>query len=57
MAVFIFVLYVLQFFTYDEVLGAHMQMRQIPILCTVSLVSQTLCGQYLNDFYIFLAGK
>ena len=32
-------------------------MRRNPILCAVSPVSQNLCGQYLNDFYIFLAGK
>ena len=32
-------------------------MRLNPILCVVSPMSQNLCGQYLNDFYIFLAGK
>ena len=32
-------------------------MRRNPILFAVSPVSQNLCGQYLNDFYIFLAGK
>ena len=63
MAVFIFVLYVLQFFTNDEKswvrnkLCRHFAMRRNPILCAVSPVSQNLCGQYLNDFYIFLAGK
>ena len=30
-------------------------MRRNPILCAVSPVSQNLCHQYLNDFYIFLA--
>ena len=35
----------------------HFAMRRNPILCAVSPVSQNLCGQYLNDFYIFLAGK
>ena len=30
-------------------------MRWNPILCAVSPVSQNLCGEYLNDFYIFLA--
>ena len=43
-------------------MGAHklcrlFAMRRNPILCAVSPVSQNLCGQYLNDFYIFLAGK
>ena len=32
-------------------------MRRNPVLCAVSPVSQNTCGQYLNDFYIFLAGK
>ena len=32
-------------------------MRRNPIHCAVSPLSQNLCGQYLNDFYIFLAGK
>ena len=35
-------------------------MYRNPILCAVSPVSQNLhdlCGQYLNDFYIFLAEK
>ena len=35
----------------------HFAMCRNPILCAVSPVSQNLCGQYLNDFYIFLAGK
>ena len=35
----------------------HSPTCQSPILCAVFLVSQNLCGQYLNDFYIFLARK
>ena len=35
----------------------HFAMRQNPILCAVSPVSQNLYGQSLNDFHIFLARK
>ena len=35
----------------------HFAMRRNPILCDVYPVPQNLCGQYLNYFYIFLAGK
>ena len=62
MADFIFTLDVLQFFKWREVLGAHalsshLVKRQNPILRAVSLVSQNLCVESLNQFYIFLSRK
>ena len=38
-------------------LCSHSAMRQNPILCAVSPVSQNLYGQSLNDLFIFLARK
>ena len=50
------------FYYWREVLGTHKlcrhsAMRQNPILCAVSPVSQNLYGQSLNDFHIFFAMK
>ena len=41
----------------EHKLCCHSAMRQNPILCAVSPVSQNLYGQSLNDFHIFFAMK
>ena len=64
MAVFIFTLDMLQVFSFDEKYQVHMHhaamwqgRRQNLILCAVSLVSQNLYVEYLNQFHIFIARK